>query len=77
MTARQREVLGLIRRRTLADGYPPTILELGAYLGINSTQGVHDHLRSLARQGLLTWLPRSARTLRLTPAGEAALGRVS
>ncbi|MCA9522077.1 MAG: transcriptional repressor LexA, partial [Myxococcales bacterium] len=34
-------------------GYPPTIREIGAHMGIGSTNGVSDHLKALERKGYL------------------------
>lgn len=34
-------------------GYPPTIREIGAAVGIKSTNGVNDHLDSLERKGMI------------------------
>lgn len=63
LTDRQRETL-----RTIADwisdyGYPPTLREIGARMGISSTNGVNDHLLALQRKGYLARDPRLARSL--------------
>jgi SOS-response transcriptional repressor LexA len=44
LTARQAEVLDVIEAAIRQQGYPPTIREIGAKLGIRSPQGVSDHL---------------------------------
>lgn len=46
LTHRQAEVLDFIERSPI----PPTLREIGAELGIRSTNGVNDHLRSLERK---------------------------
>jgi hypothetical protein len=71
LAPRQREVLAAIESATAERGYPPTLRELGAALGISSTNGVYDHLRALRRKGAITWDPTKARTLRVTAAGRA------
>ena len=53
LTARQAEVLGVLERSIHTRGYPPTIRELGAELGIRSPQGVSDHLAALERKGYI------------------------
>src|ERR1700733_8478843 len=54
LTQRQQMVLDFIRQ-TIADrAYPPTLREIGARMGIRSTNGVNDHLRALERKGYLT-----------------------
>jgi SOS-response transcriptional repressor LexA len=47
LTNRQAEVLDFIERSSI----PPTLREIGAELGIKSTNGVNDHLRALERKG--------------------------
>ena len=53
LTARQSEVLAVLERSIQTRGYPPTIRELGAELGIRSPQGVTDHLAALERKGYI------------------------
>jgi len=53
LTARQAEVLSSVERSIKTRGFPPTIRELGAELGIRSTQGVSDHLAALERKGYI------------------------
>ena len=53
LTARQAEVLDVIEAAIRQQGYPPTIREIGAKLGIRSPQGVSDHLSALERKGYL------------------------
>lgn len=53
LTARQAQVLEVIEKAIRAQGYPPTIREIGAQLGIRSPQGVSDHLAALERKGYL------------------------
>lgn len=54
LTARQQQVLEYIRNSIAQRGYPPTLREIGAHMGIRSTNGVNDHLRALERKGYLT-----------------------
>lgn len=53
LTKRQEQVLRAIRDSIDRDGYPPTIREIGAQLGIKSTNAVNDHLKALERKGYL------------------------
>ncbi len=68
LTNRQREVLAHIRAALERTGRPPTLRELGARLGIRSTNGVRDHLEALVAKGYLARDPHSARGLRLLQA---------
>ena len=45
--------LDAIRQSIIDRGYPPTLREIGAHMGIKSTNGVNDHLRALERKGYL------------------------
>lgn len=64
LTDRQQQVLHYIRQSIHDRGYPPTLREIGAHMGIRSTNGVNDHLRALERKGYLTREDMKSRALR-------------
>ncbi len=64
LTDRQQQVLHYIRQSINERGYPPTLREIGAHMGIRSTNGVNDHLRALERKGYLTREDMKSRALR-------------
>lgn len=64
LTQRQQQVLDFIRDSITERGYPPTLREIGAHMGIRSTNGVNDHLRALERKGFLTREDMKSRALR-------------
>jgi repressor LexA len=66
LTQRQQMVLDFIRSSIVDRGYPPTLREIGARMGIRSTNGVNDHLRALERKGYLTREDMKSRALRPT-----------
>src|SRR5258706_5934460 len=70
LTQRQQMVLDFIRQSIHDRGYPPTLREIGARMGIRSTNGVNDHLRALERKGYLTREDMKSRALRPTSFGE-------
>src|SRR5579862_6940676 len=74
LTDRQQQVLSYIRQSIHDRGYPPTLREIGAHMGIRSTNGVNDHLRALERKGYLTREDMKSRALR--PRDLDAEGRV-
>jgi len=77
LTQRQQMVLDFIRQSISDRGYPPTLREIGARMGIRSTNGVNDHLRALERKGYLTREDMKSRALRptnVTPTPSPALG---
>ena len=64
LTERQQRVVLAIKQWIQEHGYPPTIRELGAQLGIKSLRGVTTHLDAIAKKGFLL-RKRGARGLRL------------
>jgi repressor LexA len=72
LTARQQMVLDFIRQSISDRGYPPTLREIGARMGIRSTNGVNDHLRALERKGYLTREDMKSRALRPTGLANAS-----
>ena len=83
LTARQQKVLDWIRRYLEATGMPPTRAEIAAGLGFRTASSAEDHLRALARKGVLQMTPGASRGLRLreTPelpgTGLPLVGRVA
>lgn len=65
LTQRQAQTLDYIRQSIEERGYPPTLREIGEYMGIRSTNGVNDHLRALERKGYLRREDMKSRALRL------------
>jgi SOS-response transcriptional repressor LexA len=64
-------VLENIREYIAEHGYPPTLREIGARMGIRSTNGVTDHLRALERKGFVRTGENTARGIQiLDRAGE-------
>jgi repressor LexA len=64
LTQRQEMVLNYIAVSINERGYPPTLREIGNYMGIRSTNGVNDHLRALERKGYLMREDMKSRALR-------------
>lgn len=63
LTKRQKETLAAIRTLTKTGRRPPTIRELGAKLGIHSTNGVEQHLVALETKGYITRVKKSSRSI--------------
>jgi repressor LexA len=53
LTPRQRRVLAVIRDSVQARGYPPSMREIGASVGLTSTSSVAHQLRALEGKGFL------------------------
>lgn len=53
LTDRQREILDFIERTVSERGYPPSVREICAAVGLTSPSTVHTHLSSLQKMGYL------------------------
>jgi repressor LexA len=71
LTKRQEQTLDYIRQSIEQRGYPPTLREIGEYMGIRSTNGVNDHLRALERKGYLRREDMKSRALRVVEQPDA------
>jgi repressor LexA len=78
LTPRQQEILQLIRERIETTGMPPTRAELARALGFRSANAAEEHLKVLARKGVLKLLPGTSRGIRLADgSGLPVVGRVA
>ncbi|HET7650172.1 MAG TPA: transcriptional repressor LexA [Gammaproteobacteria bacterium] len=78
LTPRQQEILELIQDVIDDTGLPPTRAEIARELGFKSANAAEEHLRALARKGMINLLPGAARGIRLTdPPGLPVVGRVA
>ena len=78
LTPRQQEILQLIRERIETTGMPPTRAEIAQQLGFRSPNAAEEHLKVLARKGVLELLPGASRGIRLTDGGGLpVIGRVA
>ncbi|MCX6345051.1 MAG: transcriptional repressor LexA [Armatimonadetes bacterium] len=75
LTARQREVLDTIQSFISANGYCPSIRELGPMLGISSLRGVTIHLDALQRKGWITRNSKSRAIRVLAPSADDVRSR--
>ena len=65
LTPRQSEILALIKDNLQATGMPPTRAEIAAKLGFRSANAAEEHLKALARKGVIEILPGMSRGIRL------------
>jgi repressor LexA len=71
LTKKQRAVLDVIRATVAEKGYPPTVREIGAKLGVKSPYAILRHLRELERKGYLKRSDGTRRTLTIVDKGES------
>ncbi len=63
LTDREQKILDYMKNEIRTKGYPPTVREICASLGIKSTSTVHKDIESLVRQGYLKKDPSKPRAL--------------
>ncbi len=65
LTKRQQEIFDFFRQYTEANGYPPTVRDIGKAVGLASSSTVHAHLANLEKRGLIRRDPTKPRALEL------------
>src|SRR5215217_1489860 len=70
---RRVEILRYLAGRASSEGPPPSVREIGAAVGLSSSQTVHHHLGRLEEEGYVRRMGRGARTLGLTGKGWEAV----
>src|ERR1700730_11641571 len=65
LTKRQNEILSLIQSHMAETGAPPTRAEIAKTMGFRSPNAAEDHLRALARKGVIELVPGTSRGIRL------------
>ena len=70
----QQKILDFIKSEIDLKGYPPSVREICAAVGLKSTSTVHAHLNHLEAQGLIRRDPTKPRALEVTD-GTQARGR--
>lgn len=65
LTARQQQIFDLIRDNLDETGFPPTRAEIAERLGFRSANAAEDHLRALARKGVIEMIPGASRGIRI------------
>lgn len=65
LTARQQQVYDLVRDHISQTGMPPTRAEIAARLGFRSPNAAEEHLKALARKGVIEIVSGASRGIRL------------
>lgn len=78
LTKRQTEILQLIQNQIDTVGSPPTRAEIATKMGFCSPNAAEDHLRALARKGVIELVPGTSRGIRVIKGqGLPIIGRVA
>ena len=72
LTARQEQILNLIKDAIENTGFPPTRAEIANELGFKSANAAEEHLQALARKGAIEISPGTSRGIRLIGAAASA-----
>ena len=75
LTARQEQILALIRNAIENTGFPPTRAEIANELGFRSANAAEEHLQALARKGAIEISPGTSRGIRLLDRPEDSRSR--
>lgn len=62
---REKAILKYIEKQVNANGYPPSVREIGKAVGLNSTATVHNYLAKLEEKGYIKKESQKGRTLKL------------
>lgn len=65
LTQRQMQILDVIRDSVRKRGFPPSIREIGAHIGVASSSTVHNHLRQLEEKGYIRRDPSRSRSIEI------------
>ena len=65
LTARQQQILDLIKSAIARTGAPPTRAEIATELGFKSANAAEEHLQALARKGVINLVSGTSRGIRL------------
>jgi repressor LexA len=63
ITERQMDILRFIEKTVSERGYPPSVREIGAAVGLTSPSSVHNHIETLQRLGYLRKDPTKPRAI--------------
>ena len=74
LTPRQTEILRLIQRTMAETGMPPTRAAIAQELGFKSANAAEEHLRALARKGVIALVPGASRGIQLKDTMREQLG---
>jgi repressor LexA len=78
LTPRQAQILKLIEDYTEKSGFPPTRSDICEAMGFRSPNAAEEHLRALARKGVIEMIPGASRGIRLKQEpGVPVVGRVA
>ena len=76
LTAKQQQIYDYIVSFADEHGYPPSVREIGEYVGLKSPSTVHFHLKGLQTAGLITQAAGKTRAISITEEAPARKDKV-
>lgn len=77
LNKREKAILKFIEKQVNANGYPPSVREIGKAVDLKSTATVHGYLESLEKKGYIKKESQKGRTLKLLKGGATEGEQVS
>ena len=80
LTVRQAQILDLIKKHITETGFPPTRADIAQEFGFRSANAAEEHLKALAKKGMIEMVRGASRGIRLTETGSQGIplvGRVA
>lgn len=65
LTNRQQQVLDFVRSEIQTKSLPPTRAEVARHFGFRSANAAEEHLKALAKRGVIQLIPGTSRGIRL------------
>ena len=65
ITEKQQQILSFLKQEILTRGFPPSVREICAAVGLQSTSSVHSHLAQLEKAGYIRRDPDKSRTIEI------------
>ena len=69
LNKREKAILKYIEKQVVANGYPPSVREIGKAVDLKSTATVHGYIASLEKKGYIKKESQKGRTLKLLKGG--------
>ena len=65
LSSKQKQIFDFMKSEIKTKGYPPSVREIGAAVGLSSTSSVHSQLNSLESKGYIRRDPAKPRTIEI------------
>ena len=77
LNKREKAILKYIEKEVMANGYPPSVREIGKAVGLRSTATVHGYLAKLEEKGYIKKEQQKGRTLKLLKGGMSGQTKIA